>query len=176
MIECKSADDYKFLNAITTLHASKLDTIILCSHQHLREFSHKIKPEAQVYFLDNDHWFSSYIHYLKSPIDILFLINAVEQLAYKYELLGKTDISKQLNIIETQLCFVSARLHIHFIEYFKQNNTEYESLGLEEDQKSRYARRLIQEIDSYIDAREEIKDDIKREQFLSQWKRLVHIL
>lgn len=86
IIDCKSADDYKILHAITDLKSSVLETITLCTHQQIWSFRHKITPQHHIYFFDSDHWLNSYLQSMQQPIDLLHLSNLADQLTYRYEL------------------------------------------------------------------------------------------
>jgi hypothetical protein len=151
MIDCKSVDDYKILNAITDLETTKLEKVTICSHQHLWSFGHKITPKTHIYMFDADHWLNSYLYSLQQPIDLLHMTNLVDQLSYRYGLEGNAILKEVCENIVTQLCIFTARFHAHIGKYLTNTQvTNLDFVGLPDDTRDIYIRRLVSEIEAYI--------------------------
>jgi hypothetical protein len=152
LIDCKSVDDYKILNAITDLQVNRLEKITLCTHQHLRSFKHKIEETTHIYFFDSDHWLGSYLHSLQQPIDLLHITNLADQLAYRYTIEENISLQKACASIVTQLCIFSSYFHHQIGKYFSNTQaTTIECSALSDDYSERKALRLLHELQAYIE-------------------------
>lgn len=100
MIEANSLDDYKIFNAITTLKTQTQKGVLLCTHQQLFQFTHKIGKEYTVLFFDHERRYQNYSRQMKQAFDPLYLINLIDQLQYKYMIQGKEEL---LQVCKTYL-------------------------------------------------------------------------
>lgn len=100
MIEANSLDDYKIFNALTVLKPQTQKGVLLCTHQQLFQFAHKIWKEYTVLFFDHERRYQNYSKRMKQAFDPLYLINLIDQLQYKYMIQKK---EKLLQICKTYL-------------------------------------------------------------------------
>ncbi len=86
-IDINSQDDYKIFSALSTSSQIEWSKITLCTHQQLFEKKNEFKENKTLLFLDKDRRYQSYNRITRQQFDPTFLINHIEQIIYKYQLI-----------------------------------------------------------------------------------------
>ncbi len=86
IIDLNTEGDYKIFSALTSIKPLTSSWCVVCTHDQLWTFAHKIKPADTILFFDHEWRFQTAKKQTSQHVDLLYLLTLCDQLAYKYNL------------------------------------------------------------------------------------------
>jgi len=118
ILDINTQDDYKIFGALSNQQKNESKKIILCTHQQLFQISHKITDQHTVLFFDKDWRHKNYSKVKKQQFDPLYLLNQLEQIEYKYNLISHSGYEVLQKFHEKTL-FLHSTLSLEINQFFK---------------------------------------------------------